>query len=98
MSGLSENIIGELRQDVQRGELTPEVLIRVRQVIDSNVEAWTQAKVETLEEMVADWERVMEDDDKTLYSLGLRRAVDVIREETAYSQLPILEKPETPTE
>jgi hypothetical protein len=33
---------------------------------------------ETLEKMVKDWEEGLGPDDKSLYSLGLRRALDII--------------------
>jgi len=33
---------------------------------------------ETLQEMVKEWEAGMGEDDKSLYSLGLRRAIDII--------------------
>lgn len=34
--------------------------------------------VETLHEMVKEWEAGMGEHDKSLYSLGLRRAIDII--------------------
>jgi hypothetical protein len=96
MSSLSKNIMEELRQNVQRGEMTPEALMAVARVIDSNIDGWIQAKTDVLTEMVQEWEETMGSDDKSFYSLGIRRAIDVVQEETAYSQLPILEKPNTP--
>ena len=36
--------------------------------------------VAQLAELVTDWENSMGDEDKTLYTLGIRRAIDVIRE------------------
>ena len=33
-----------------------------------------------LQTMITEWEAVMDEDDKTLYTLGIRRAVDVILE------------------
>ena len=95
-NSLTTNITEQLHQLTQRGQMTPEALMAVSQVIETNTINWVESKVQRLEEMIAEWESTMEDSDKTLYSLGLRRAVDVIREQTAYSQLPILEKPDTP--
>jgi len=97
-NSLTSNMVEQLHQYVQRGEITPEALIKISQVVEANTQNWVEAKIQKLEEMVQEWEATMVDDDKTLYSLGLRRAVDVIREQTAYSQLPILEKPDTPDE
>jgi hypothetical protein len=95
-NSLTSNMVEQLHQYVQRGEITPEALMKISQVVEANTQNWVEAKIQKLEEMVQEWEATMVDDDKTLYSLGLRRAVDVIREQTAYSQLPILEKPDTP--
>lgn len=96
MSQLTNNIIEQLRQLAQRGEITPEVLMTVSKVIETSVDNWIVSKIDVLEDMIKEWEQVMDSEDNSLYSLGLRRAVDVVREETAYSQLPILEKPDTP--
>ena len=98
MSQLTNSIVEQLRQLAQRGEMTPEALIKVHEVIQNSVDNWIELKVSTLEDMIKEWELVMDSGDNSLYSLGLRRAVDVVREQTAYSQLPILEKPDTPDE
>jgi hypothetical protein len=98
MSQLTNSIVEQLRQLAQRGEMTPEALIKVHEVIETSVDAWIVSKVNTLEDMIKEWELVMDSGDNSLYSLGLRRAVDVVQEKTAYSQLPILEKPDTPDE
>jgi hypothetical protein len=45
--------------------------------------------------MVREWEETMGDEDKSFYSLGLRRAIDVLNGKSALSQLPVLETPET---
>lgn len=95
-NSLTTNITEQLQQVVQRGEMTPEAFLAVTQVVEANTNNWIDAKIQKLEEMIREWEVSMDDSDKTLYSLGLRRAVDVIREQTAYSQLPILETPDTP--
>jgi hypothetical protein len=98
MSQLTNSIVEQLRQLAQRGEMTPEALMKVHEVIQTCVDSWIETKVNTLEDMIKEWELVMDSGDNSLYSLGLRRAVDVVREQTAYSQLPILEKPDTPNE
>lgn len=95
-SSLTQGIMDELNEMVKSGRLDPLTLMDIAKVIGTNVQSWTDAKVAKIDEMVAEWEATMGDSDKTYYSLGLRRAVDVIREQNAYSQLPILETPETP--
>lgn len=38
--------------------------------------------IDLLESMIKDWEQTFEEEDKTLYSLGLRRAIDKIMGES----------------
>lgn len=96
MKKLTEQTIEQMRQLVQTGAMSVETFAQVTQMIDANVEGWVSSKVEQLGQMIVDWESTMGVEDKSFYSLGLRRAIDVVQEESAYSQLPILEKPETP--
>lgn len=98
MSKLSADIIEQLSQLAQKGQMTPEALMEVTRVIENSVDGWIDSKVITLEEMIREWEQVMDKGDNSLYSLGLRRAVDVVQEKNSLSQLPILEKPDTPDE
>jgi len=57
-------------------------------------------KVKKLEQMVKDWEASMGEDDKTFYTLGIRRAIDVLvdNDPDILKQLPILEREDTPDE
>lgn len=98
MKKLTEQTTNELRQLVHEGAITPETFIQITNLVEANFDNWVNAKIEQLKAMVSDWETSMGDEDKSFYTLGLRRAIDVIGEETAYSQLPILEKPDTPNE
>jgi hypothetical protein len=47
-------------------------------VVVRNLKALEDEQVKELTKMIKDWETEMPDD-KTLYSLGLRRAIDVIQ-------------------
>jgi hypothetical protein len=79
MSQLTNSIVEQLRQLAQRGEMTPEALIKVHEVIETSVDSWIVSKVNTLEDMIKEWELVMDSGDNSLYSLGLRRAVFLYR-------------------
>jgi hypothetical protein len=96
MKKLTEQTIEQMRQLVQTGAMPVETFAEVTRMIEANVDGWIASKVERLEGMISEWEATMGAEDKSFYSLGLRRAIDVVTEETAYSQLPILEKPDTP--
>ena len=94
-STLTQSILDELNLMVKSGRFTPDVLMDIAGVVGDNVESWLQDKTEKLDSMVQEWEATMGDGDKTFYSLGIRRAIDVIRDESAFQQLPVLEKPDT---
>lgn len=79
-------------------EVTPEQFQKIFLIVSETVEEWKLEKIAELENMVREWESSMGADDKTFYSLGIRRAIDVVRGESAFQQLPVLEKPDTPLE
>lgn len=54
--------------------------------------------VAILREMIDYWESSVGDDDKSFYTLGIRRAIDVLEGVPAISHLPILETDDTPDE
>jgi hypothetical protein len=93
---LVERIKSELRVLLVAGDLTPETLTKVVRILDSEITLVNEAIVSQLKEMVSEWEASMGTDDGTLYSLGVRRAIDVISGQSAFEQLPVLEKPDTP--
>lgn len=53
--------------------------------------------VDKIKTMISYWERVVEGD-QSLYTLGLRRSIDMIQGTAAYDRLPILETEDTPDE
>jgi hypothetical protein len=98
MSHASERLTSELGSLLNKGLITPEALIKTTQIVEDEIQSHKNSVVEQLKQMIDEWEATMGDSDKSLYSLGLRRAIDVVSGETAYSQLPVLEKPDTPDE
>ena len=89
-----ESINSKLRQLVSERAITPESMLRVSQSVQEGISEWTESVTAQITSMISEWESSMGEDDKTFYSLGLRRAIDVISGNTAYSQLPILETEE----
>jgi len=89
-----ESINSKLRQLVSESVLTPESMLKVSQSAQEGISEWTESITAQITSMIGDWESAMGEDDKTFYSLGLRRAIDIISGQTAYSQLPILETEE----
>jgi hypothetical protein len=81
-------------------EMTPEAYQKIIQKVEGLSNDAILDKVGKLEQMVKDWEASMGEDDKSFYTLGIRRAIDVIvdNDPDILKQLPILEKDDTPDE
>jgi hypothetical protein len=94
MTQPKDNIIVALKGLTSRGGLDPETLIHVLACLDPVIEEWRSDVIVEMERLIKDWETNMGDDDKTFYSLGLRRAIDIVTGKDAFSKLPILETPE----
>ncbi len=90
----------ELLAMTQFREISPEAFQKLKDLVDENEQTLILDRVKKLEQMVKDWEESMGDDDKTLYTLGLRRAIDVLvdNDPDILKRLPILEKEDTPNE
>jgi len=54
----------------------------VERVISGMISEWVDGVEEEIQSLIKDWEAKMEDDN-TLYSLGLRRALDVVKGESS---------------
>jgi hypothetical protein len=81
-------------------EISPEAYQKIIQKIGTISEDAILEKVGKLEQMVKDWEVSMGEEDKTFYTLGIRRAIDVLvdNDPDILKQLPILEQSDTPDE
>lgn len=96
MKEAKDDIRRTLLAYVTQGKLHEQVFLSlaldVNQIIDTEIDK----KVEKLKEMIKAWEDSMGEEDGSFYSLGLRRAIDVITDTDILSQLPVLEKEDTP--
>lgn len=97
MKKLEDKIKSELNILTKSGLLTPEQFLQVVKVFETAVREWNEEVAGTLKQMAMDWELTMGDTDESFYSLGLRRAQDVITGSPALEQLPVLETEDTPT-
>lgn len=89
-----ESVNSKLRQLVLERVINPESMLQVTQTVEEELTEWKKSITSQLNLMIAEWEESMGETDQTFYSLGLRRAIDIISGQTAYSQLPILETAE----
>ena len=75
----TNEVIGRLVRDLAM--VNPNVPAeKVAAIVDDVLGEWTRTAEIKLVEMIREWEDRMPEDD-TLYTLGLRRALDVIRGE-----------------
>ena len=81
----------EFNQRIEDLDLSESQKADVRKVFD---EVLTET-VDKLKVMISYWESVVEGD-QSLYTLGLRRSIDMIEGTVAYDRLPILETIDTP--
>jgi hypothetical protein len=94
-----KEILIALNQLVHVGSLDPETVIVISKIVSSEIDDWRDRIVSELNQKIIDWEEAMaEAEQDNFYSLGLRRAIDVVTGKSAYDSLPILEKPDTPDE
>lgn len=56
----------------------------IERLITTVISDWVDDVEEEIQSLIKDWESKMEDD-KSLYSLGLRRALDVVKGESSIS-------------
>lgn len=88
-----------LNQLVHVGTLDPETVVVIVKIVSTEIDSWRESISSELQQKIIDWESTMVNgENESFYSLGLRRAIDVITGQSAYDRLPILEKPDTPDE
>jgi hypothetical protein len=98
MKEIQDEIRRTLLAYVNQGKLHEQVFLSLSADINQVVETEFGDKIEKLKEMIKNWEATMGEQDNSFYSLGLRRAIDVITDNDVLNQLPILEKEDTPDE
>lgn len=72
----------ELNELVRGGVISPTTKPQILEIVDKAITSWQLAKTESLRATLMSWEAAMVEDDKTLYSLGLRHAIDEILDMT----------------
>lgn len=98
MKELKESIKSSLNILTRSGVLSPEQMIQVISAIDTDISTWGENTAGKLRQMVVEWESAMGDTDESFYSLGIRRAEDIILGTTVEQRLPVLETEDTPDE
>lgn len=96
METLKSNVRTSLNVLARRGVITPEQMIEVLGAIDTEISTWSEEVSGKLKQLAIDWEASMGDADESFYSLGIRRAEDVVLGITLGQRYPVLETKDTP--
>ena len=78
---LIDSMKAHLHNMILDRHIEPESVKHIVPYVEELLSARDEAIVSALAQLIRDWEEAMGDDDKSLYTLGMRRAIDVIREE-----------------
>ena len=96
MDQLRTNVRTSLNNLTRRGVITPEQMIEVLGAVDVEISSWGDEVSGKLKQLAIDWESAMGDADESFYSLGVRRAEDVVLGITIGQRYPVLETENTP--
>ena len=78
---LMKIISGQLHEKIMDGSLKPDATPDLLSFIEEAIKNREDSLVERLATLTREWETAMGPEDKSLYTLGLRRAIDLIRGE-----------------
>lgn len=95
---LKNHITVSIAQMVQADKLPASIGYVVEQYVLESIDEWLHDTNEQLNTLITEWERTFPDGEQGLYSLGIRRAMDVVFDRSAFDDLPILETEATPDE
>jgi hypothetical protein len=76
---MRQAFIGHLENLVYEKQLDPQTMVKIIESFDSVVRDRELSITDVLTNKIRNWEDTMEGDDKSLYTLGLRHAIDAIR-------------------
>jgi len=72
-------IVSYLEGMMMDGSIKPEAVPPLTRFLDEVTSGINEELIEELVKKIKDWEDTMGEDDRSLYTLGIRQAVDVLR-------------------
>lgn len=76
---MRSTVVTYLEGMMMDGSIKPEAVPALTRFLDETLNDSNSEIVKMLTEKIKDWEDTMGGDDKSLYTLGIRQAVDVLR-------------------
>lgn len=79
-----QDLISTIIKDITIAAVNSDKLTveQIAEAVVTPVNTYVESIENQLTDLIKDWEEKMSDDDRTLYSLGLRRALDIVRGES----------------
>lgn len=72
-------IVSHLRGMMMEGSIKPEAVPSLTTFLDDVISQANEDIIKNLVGKIKDWEEAIGEDDKSLYTLGIRQAVDILR-------------------
>ena len=94
MRDAKKEIITALNQLAHVKVIDDEAMVAISGIVANEINEWQSEIASQLNKQIIDWEEVHGQDD-TLFTLGLRRARDLVLGASVLETLPILEKDDT---
>lgn len=91
-----KEIITALNQLAHVGVISDEAMVAISAIVANELTAWKSEIAAELNRQVKNWEESQGEADSTLFTLGLRRARDLVLGAELMDSLPVLETEETP--
>lgn len=79
---IRKTIAEHLHQKIIDGSINPDVVPELVSFIEEAIKERDDSLVSDLSSLIRTWEDSMGVEDKTLYTLGLRRVIDLVRNES----------------
>lgn len=84
---LKEQITKDILFVCLSSDIPESVRVALVDAAEDRVDTWLREKTAQMRKLIDEWESVMDEGDRTLYTLGLRRAIDILTETSAIDNL-----------
>jgi hypothetical protein len=95
---MKNRVVNQLSQMVAEHSLSATAADLLERMILKEFDGWLADKVSQMDQLIVEWESRIPASEQGMYSLGIRRAIDIVNGNSALDQLPILETESTPDE
>ena len=98
MDSAKELIKSDLVRMIHTDGLHEMTALKISNAVNDRLDEWVEQTTNTLRRMVVEWEAAMGENDRSFYSLGLRRAIDAVTGRSFLEDLPLPPREDAPEE